>query len=197
MRPPMKIGVGYQGFYRLDIYLVGKNHHEVVTASDSVCALFYLKDQDKVLLVRQPRVAMATDDNPHGFITELVAGRFDVDLGPKALVVKEAAEEVGAKITEDQVMLLNNGEPVAVSSGMTNEKSHLAYVEITSDMIEMEEREFGLAEEGEKIQRVWLEVQDFLDHCCEDLRVFALQQWFIRRYLFGAALSQEIKGESK
>lgn len=182
MSAPEKIGTVYQGFYKVVIYQVGHNRFEVVEASDSVCALFYLKDQDKVLLVRQPRVAMIAENNPQGFITELVAGRFDVNLSPKALVVKEAAEEIGAKISEADVHLLNNGQPVAVSSGMTNEKAYLAFVEITSDMIESGERTFGLVEEGEQIQRVWHDVTDFMNNTYEDLRVFALCHWF-RAYM--------------
>lgn len=166
----------YDGFCKVDI--VGGL--EVVRVTDSVSILFYDATNDRVLLVRQPRPAIASADNPEGYITETVAGRFDKNLGVKALAVQEAKEEAGVEIEEDDVLLLNGGRPMALSAGIITEHAYLAFAELNPDRAEEEERIFGVESEGERISRVWVPTAQFLDgrYCCEDLRVFTLRLWF-------------------
>lgn len=170
----------YDGFFKLE------GHHReglpyqalVLRATDSVAGLLYDRAGDRVLLVRQKRVPMERPDNPDGSITELVAGRFDVKLGPKALLVKEAKEEAGVTLTEGGITLLNGGKPMALSAGILSERAYLAFAEISADKVESGERTFGLAEEGEAIGRVWVDAQAFIagieEGTHEDLRTFAL-----------------------
>lgn len=168
------------GFCRVEILdtLVGERMRVVCT--DSVNILVYDKSRDCVLLVRQPKAGAISRSNPRGMITETVAGRFDVSLGPRALAVKEAREEAGVEIREDQVELLNDGKPMYLSAGLFTERAYLAYVEVDSSNVEQTERVFGIVGEGERIRRIWVPVRDLESLVCEDARVFALVQWFLR-----------------
>jgi 8-oxo-dGTP pyrophosphatase MutT (NUDIX family) len=167
----------HDGFFKVKVVSTEHGNREFVVTSDSVCMLIFVSDIKKILLVRQNREAMIRDDNPKGEITELTGGRFDVQLSVKALAVKEAYEEVGAKIEQGDVTLLNDGLPMAVSAGVLTERSYLAFIEITSDQIEDQERIFGV-DPGENITRVWLSVEEFAKYPCECVRVFALKNWF-------------------
>jgi len=169
----------YGGFLKVLAVETEQGTREVVKVTDSVCVLLHLFETQHVLLVNQARAPMVCEDNPTGLITETVAGRFDVNLGPKELAIKEAKEEVGAHIDSQQVMLLNQGKPMALSAGVLTELCYLTYVRINPCMIENTERVFGNKDEGEQIKRIFMSVKDFLAQPCEDLRVFAYQQWLM------------------
>lgn len=120
---------------------------------------------------------MVRKDNPDGYITEAIAGRFDVSLGPVALAVKEAFEEAGAIIQESQVELLNQGEPMALSAGITTERSWLAYAAISPHQLTGSDNDtFGLEVEGERITRMWISENDLDTFVAEDIRVLTLVQ---------------------
>ena len=173
--------IGYEGFFTLEIITTPDGPREVLRTTDSVAVLLYDRSNRRIVLVRQPRVAMATDENPHGYLTELVAGRLDAPIDVKALIVKEAREEAGIRLTEDRIELLNDGKPLAVSAGAIDERTYLAFAEITEDDIEPGERIRGAEGEGERIERLFVSVDDLEGYVCEDLRVFALIQFFLRR----------------
>lgn len=154
----------------------------VVRTTDSCSGLLWDRTKDCVLLVRQKRVAMVSDSNPDGELVELVAGRFDVNLGPKALFVKEAKEEAGANLSEDDVEILNHGEPLALSPGVLTERAYLAFVEIREEHLD-EGDAFGAEAEGEQTNRVWMPVQEFLATRHQDLRVFTLARELENRLL--------------
>jgi 8-oxo-dGTP pyrophosphatase MutT (NUDIX family) len=166
----------YDGFFKLEAHEREGLPYQalVLRATDSVAGLLYDATGDRVLLVRQKRVPMERPDNPDGMMTELVAGRFDVKLGPKALLVKEAKEEAGVTLDERDVTLLNGGRPMALSSGILSERSYLAFAEISMDKVEAGERTFGLAEEGEAIGRVWMDAEAFISAAHDCVRVHAL-----------------------
>ena len=174
---PFRTKVLHDGFFRVLKVFTPYGMREVVRATNSASLLLHDKTRNIVLLITQPHAALACEGNPQGHIIEAIAGRFDCDLSPKALIVKEALEEAGVTITEDDVEFLNNGEPMALSAGITNEVSYLAYAEITSEMVEQSERIFGVRKEGEHIIRIWMSVDDFLNHTCQCVKLFAYQQW--------------------
>lgn len=148
--------------------------------SDSANVLIYLRDRQQLLLVSQCREAMVRPGNAGGRITESTAGRFDRDETVCQLLAREASEEVGVTIDSNSIALLNDGAPLALSAGCLTEHAWLGYVEITDDQLEQAEREFGLAEEGERITRIFLPVSELEHYVCEDVRVFAMVQWFLR-----------------
>ena len=168
----------YDGFLKVYVVDTPQGPREVVCATDSISILLYNPDERYLLLVRQPRAPMMSDINPEGNLIELVAGRFDVALGAKALAVKEAEEEVGAVINESDVTLLNNGKPLALSPGVLTERAYLAMAKIDVPFGEATERVFGNSNEGEETQRIFMkfdEVTDYLNSGkCEDLRVFTM-----------------------
>lgn len=175
-----KTGTPYTGFVKLEHWRRPTDSYDtiVVRASDSVVGLLYDATNDRVLLIRQARAAMIREDNPEGMITECVAGRFDVNLGPKALMVKEALEEASVVITEKDVTVLNQGKPMALSAGVLTERSYVVFAEVHPDQVTgSDDDTFGLASEGESIQRVWVSTSEFLTMVVDEIRVFALQQF--------------------
>ncbi len=180
MQKTRLLRVLYDGFAKLEEWFVGGPHpHLVLRSTDSVAILLHDTVNHRILLVKQSRVAMIRKDNPDGLITEAVAGRFDVSLSPVELAVKEAFEEARAIIQESQVALLNYGEPVALSAGISTERSWLAYAAISPHQLTGNDTDvFGVPEEGEQIKRVWVSEETFLadDYVCEDVRVYAFRQ---------------------
>jgi len=173
----------WNGFYKVELIEIPGAPHplEIIHATDSVSVLFYNLAERYALLVRQPRIAMATDKNPEGMITETVAGRFDLKIGARGLIVKEALEEAGVEITEGQIEMLNNGQPMALTAGCSTEKAYLAICEINATMIEAQERVFGVKDEGEEIERIFIPFADLEEYVCEDLRVFTLIQYLLSK----------------
>jgi len=169
----------YDGFFKVDLVDTPQGPREVVKATDSVTILLYNISTRRVLLISEPRASMITERNPKGLMIGNVAGRFDVDLSPRALAVKEAKEEAGVTLRESDIVLLNNGQPLAVNAGMTNEKCYLAFATIGWSDYE-DEKIFGNRQEGEKIERIWMPILDFKEYQPECLRVFTLQQWFLQ-----------------
>lgn len=173
--------VVFDGFIKVTLLDTRLGERVVVEATDSVNVMVYIKDKNQLLLTRAPRISMRSESNPEGVTTETIAGRFDVNLSPKALMVKEAKEEAGVTITENDIMLLNSGEPMSLSAGILTEKAYLGYVEIVSSQMESEERIFGSDGEGEEITRIYLTADGSLaDVVCDDVRVFAFLQYFMR-----------------
>ncbi|MBX2813979.1 MAG: NUDIX hydrolase [Myxococcales bacterium] len=172
----------YDGFARLEAWKVPELsfEHLVLRSTDSVACVLVDKVANRVLLVRQQRPAIIRADNPLGVITELVAGRLDVDLGPKALAVKEAWEEAGVTLREDDIKLLNGGQPVALSGGILTERSYLAVAYISPEHLSGEDHDrFGREDEGEHIERRWMSLADFIADTTshEDIRVWGAAQY--------------------
>lgn len=180
-----KIQTLINGFLKIEEWNGGLSFPIVVVrASDSVVGMLYDATNDRILLVRQYRAPMVREDNPDGAITELVAGRFDVNLGPKALLVKEAEEEAGVKITEDEVELINLGVPMSLSAGVLTERCYGGFAVIHPDRIAEGDEGYGV-DEGEQISRIWMSAEKFISpttvHDC--WRVYAMAQLLARRRL--------------
>lgn len=174
----MSIKIAYEGFFTLEVHETAQGRREVMRTTDSICVLVYDKPRDRIILVRQPRQSMVWDDNSQGLITESIAGRFDTKISVEELIVKELREEIGATIRGDQIRLLNSGHPMAVSAGAITEKTYLALVELEAGQLEETEREFTADKEDERISRVYLYISEIGKYICEDVRVFALLQYF-------------------
>ncbi len=168
----------FNGFLKLERWIRGKHDIFVVRTTDSVSGLIYDEVNDRVLLIRQGRAAMVCEDNPDGLIVELVAGRFDVNLGTRALLAKESKEEAGVTLDEDSIVILNGGQPMAISPGFATERCYLAFAVIKSSQVDDHgDTGRGEATEGEDITRFWMRAEDFCNSTHEDLRVFTLMQY--------------------
>ena len=179
----------YKGFVKVEKLPVGtlgaQFPLEVVRVSNSVAFLVYNKTKDELLFAIQNRAPMMNHENPNGTILEVGAGRFDIKIGVKGLVVKELFEELGVTATEDEVVVLNIGVPLALSPGVLTEKQYLAYVEITDDRIDKSKKLYGNREEGEKIARRFIPASQFRSNSAdpaiqiEDMKTWTLIQWFL------------------
>ena len=165
----------YNGF----IKIFREGHFEIAQVTDSVAILIYDNSTQQIVLIKQQRYPMKSNANPQGYLLEVPAGRRDINCTVKQLIVKEVEEEVGIKITENNILLLNNGIPLALSPGVLTEKMFLAYVEVDSSQIEKEERQFGNVNENEKIQRVFMSINELSGMVFEDMKTFLLVKWFL------------------
>lgn len=191
-----KTGEPFKGFVTVETWNGGEPFDtEVLRTTDSVVGLLVDETNERVLLVRQRRAAMVREDNPDGVIVELVAGRFDVDLGPNALLVKEAREEAGVKLNEDDVELVNLGQPMALCAGVLTERCWGAIAFIKTDQISEGDEGYGIVQEGESISRVWVPILEFVDPTArhDDWRVWAMAQ-YLARFILSVALKNILIG---
>ncbi|MDP3769988.1 MAG: hypothetical protein Q8R40_03580 [bacterium] len=178
----MKKKTVYQGFFSLDIIETSAGTREVLRTTDSVSILIYDSVNRRIVLVRQSRAAMMTDENPQGLITETVAGRIDKQWKLEDIIIDEVLKESGISITKDDIIMLNHGKPMALSAGAITELCYLACAVITPDQMEAEDRVYGDPEEGEQTTRVFVSVDELDTYMCEDMCAFALIQ-FLQRFL--------------
>jgi 8-oxo-dGTP pyrophosphatase MutT (NUDIX family) len=171
----------YDGFVKVDRVETAAGLREVVVATDSVAFLVYNKDTDELLFATQDRMPMMRPDNPQGTILEVGAGRFDAEIGVRGLVAKELKEELGVTVTEDEVQVLNEGISLALSPGILTERQYLAYVEVTSEQIDPAKRQYGERKEGEIIARRFFPVREISQIHIQDMKTWALLQWFLAR----------------
>ncbi len=174
----MKKDPVYDGFAK--VYKDGI--FEVVKVTDSIGVLIYDKTNDQFIFTKQIRRPMKKIYSPFGsddgMTLEAPAGRFDKEIGVKQLIIAETKEEVGVTIIEEDVELINDGESLACAPGILTEKMFLAYVEVETESIEKGDRVFGLREEAELIMRVFVPVKDAQKMFFEDMKTFALVNWF-------------------
>lgn len=172
----------YDGFAKVFQSLV--TQREIALTADSVGAVVHVYDKDCVLCVNQLREAMYRPDNPSGNIIEIPAGRFvreDAGLSVLQLLSKEGFEEIGANISADQIELMNDGVAMALSPGFITERMTLAYIRIHSSQVEKKERTFGVAADGEHIERMWIQIDELPNYVTADMKTFAGFQWLLNK----------------
>lgn len=151
--------------------------HIRVRTTDSVAVLIYNRQTDNVILVSQERFPMEREDNPSGRVEELVAGRFDREVGLVDLIIAEVQEEIGVEISAEQVKILNHGVALAESPGIMTERIYLGFAVVDIDETEGFGKEYGV--DGERINRVSVPVSILEDMVFDDLKTFAVVQWFL------------------
>ena len=83
--------------------------------------------------------------------------------------------------TEDEVHVLNDEIPLALSPGVLTERQYLACVEVTTDRIAPAKRLNGERQEGETIARDFIPVSELSRIPIHDMKTRALRQWFRAR----------------
>jgi 8-oxo-dGTP pyrophosphatase MutT (NUDIX family) len=170
----------YKGF--LTLRKNGKK--EIIEKPNAVAFLFVDMALGVVLLISQQRDAMIRRSNPNGTIIEVAAGTRDLKTSIKELVVKEAREETGERITIDQVKLVNHGVPLATSPGFLTERLWLACVETDlRSFPKFTSRIYGLKAHNERIRRVVVSFDELEKMKFADLKTFGLAQWFLKELL--------------
>ena len=149
-----KIATRFQGFFKLDEYVLkhklfngGESPlmtREIFERGDAVVLMPYDPITDCVVLQEQFRVgAIRKTDSP--WMLEFVAGMFGKDESPIEVAIREAEEEAGLMITEENIL------PVCQylsSPGGTSEYLHLFVAKVDSTKAG---GVFGLPEECEDI----------------------------------------------
>jgi 8-oxo-dGTP pyrophosphatase MutT (NUDIX family) len=146
----------------------------------SVGFLVHDPESDSVILVKQRRAAMICDVNPEGEVVEVPAGRCDRPESVKRAIAREAEEEIGAVVEEDQIEMLNSGEPLAMSPGIIDEMMYLAYIRLRPGQLSPD-RVFGVEEEGEFITRILVPADEAYAMVCVDMKTKALLLELMRR----------------
>lgn len=155
----------YDGYLKIDeavINEIDENGKSVqytrfkLTRPDAVAIVIYNESEDKVILIRQHRYPI--DDRVDEDVLEIVAGKIDGNEDPKDAAIREIEEEVGYKIREGKIGLLNS---FFASPGYSTEKIHLflAFVKNEDKVSEGG----GVAGEHENIEIESYGVSEFFD----------------------------------
>lgn len=187
-RPVCKlVSDAFNGFCKVWSMPFCKRELAVVESNDSLNLLLYVRGpenfQCRFLLLRQPRTGKIFLEGGDGKTVSTVAGRFDKRATPAALAVSEAFEEAGVRVREDQIQFLNGGRLMYLSPGMNTERVLLAYAEVTSDQVEDGEHLRSALDEDEQCERVWMNIDEFENYACEDVRLFLYREWWFRKFV--------------
>lgn len=153
--------------------------HEVVEKTDAVAFLIYNKGLKAVAMVIQERPAA------NRRIMEVPAGHMDQadDDSPQKAMLREARQELGLLVNPDHsnvFRILNFAQPLFSSPGILTEKIWLGYAAFDHDDFDQTKIHFGVVEENEEVERRWIPIEELADMEFEDLKTFALVQWFLR-----------------
>ena len=125
-----------------------------VLRQDASAVLLVDTQRDKVILTRQYRYPVAASSDEE--ILEIVAGKLDAGELPADAAIREAEEETGYRISEEQLRFLTS---CFSSPGYTTEQFHI-FVATVSDADRIS-RGGGLEEEHEKIALIEMDVAEF------------------------------------
>ena len=164
----------YEGFVTLE--KIGKR--EIVRTTDSVAFLIADFTHGLAVFVEQSRAPMVRPDNTFGKILEVPAGRRDCPLNVRGLMVKEGGEETGIMLTENDLVFLNAGKPLASSPGVLSERVYLAYIERDLMPHLSGPVKFGVSE-SEDITRHILSAETLRAMTYDDLKTMLLANWFL------------------
>ena len=140
---------------------------------DAAALLLYDIERRTVLLTRQFRFSPYVNGHPDGLLLEVVAGLLDDD-SPEIAVRREAEEEVGVSVDKVQHVF-----EVFMSPGSLTERMHF-FAAPYSEADRTGDRG-GLAEEGEDIEIVEVDLDEALDMIDDgriaDAKTVMLLQW--------------------
>jgi len=148
---------------------------EVYYRPDTVAVLPVDKTAQKILLIKQFRVATFLNGNDTGYLVEVCAGVIDEDETPEQTAIREAKEETGYEIEN----LIKVGSAYTSPGGVT-EFQHLYLADYNSDS--QHAKFWGLKEEGESIELIELSFDDARERlksgAFRDMKTIALLQHF-------------------
>ncbi len=146
---------GYRGFFRLDrltlryrLFEGGWSaplKRELFVRDDAVCVLLYDPDRDSVVLIEQFRVG-ALEEKSGPWLIELVAGIVEPGESEREVAIREAREEAGVQVDEQDLVPICNYH---VSPGGSQEYIHLMCARVDSEGVS---GYHGLEHEGEDIR---------------------------------------------
>jgi hypothetical protein len=184
----------HDSFVRLSKVPTSDGPRLVLYASDSIALIVtvkYANGERGIVLVRQPRAAVITDQDPDGFFEELIACRIDKDGYTLAdYIVDEASKEAGVNIDRSKIRILNHGQSVALSIGVLTERQYYVAIEVSSDdILEVgDDHWFGDTTEGERIKRSIVPVEEFLRRPVGDVKQL-VAQLYLRQMIVAEELT--------
>lgn len=148
---------------------------ETYDRGNGATVLLYDRERRRVLLTRQFRYPVYVNDHPDGMLIETAAGLLDDD-DPITAIRREASEETGVEIGE-----LEHVYDVYMSPGSVTERIH--FYAAPYDSASRTGDRGGLAEEGEDIELLDLDVDDALamirDGRIQDAKTIMLLHWAV------------------
>ena len=156
---------------------------ETYDRGNGATILLYDPDRRTVLLTRQFRYPVYVNGHPDGMLLETAAGLLDDD-DPETAIRREAIEETGHEVGE-----VTHVFDVYMSPGSVTERLHFYAAPYSADTRRTSGG--GLAEEGEQITVVELDIDDALDMIdagsIVDGKTIMLLQWAVLRGPFAQA----------
>jgi len=149
-----------------------RQEYEILKKRDASAVLLHETDSDSLILVRQFRPATIDGENP--WVDEIVAGGIDPGESPIASARRECAEEAGYEV--DELYLI--ASPY-VSPGITNERIHIYFAEVTS--ADRKHAGGGLADEQEDVQIISFPAESAAElvHQLVDAKSIIAVQWYL------------------
>jgi nudix-type nucleoside diphosphatase (YffH/AdpP family) len=148
---------------------------ETYDRGNGATVLLYDPERRTVLLTRQFRYPVYVNGHPDGMLIETAAGLLDED-EPVTAIRREAAEETGVEIGE-----ITHVWDVFMSPGSVTERIH--FYAAAYDGGSRSGVRGGLAEEGEHIELVELDIEEALamvrDGRVQDAKTIMLLQWAV------------------
>jgi nudix-type nucleoside diphosphatase (YffH/AdpP family) len=148
---------------------------ETYDRGNGATVLLYDAGRRTVLLTRQFRYPVYVNDHPDGMLVETAAGLLDDD-DPETAIRREAEEETGVAIGE-----IAHVFDVYMSPGSVTERLH--FYAAAYDGGSRDGERGGLAEEGEDIELIELDIDEALarirDGRIQDAKTIMLLQWAV------------------
>lgn len=126
-----------------------------VSREDAAAVLLLNTDTNKIILTRQFRYPI--HDKTEALILEIIAGKLDQDEEPMQAAIREAKEETGYRIRQENIQFLMS---CFSTPGYSSECFYIYYATVT-DADKLEEGG-GLKEEHESIECVELDAVEFV-----------------------------------
>ena len=149
--------------------------HEVLERRDASAILLHLTDTDRLVFVRQYRVA-ATLNGLEGKLLEVAAGLIDGDETPLEAAIREAEEETGYRVADARHVFTIFPSPAVVT-----ERIHLFAASVDSG--DRPGSGGGVESESEETEVVEMDVGEAREMLrrggIEDAKTAILLQWFL------------------
>lgn len=156
---------------------------ETYDRGNGATILLYDRQRRTVLLTSQFRYPVYVNGHPDGMLLETAAGLLDDD-DPETAIRREAIEETGHEVGE-----ITHVFDVYMSPGSVTERLHFYAAPYSGDTRRSDGG--GLADEGENITIVELDIDDALDMIADgriaDAKTIMLLQWSVLRGPFARA----------
>jgi nudix-type nucleoside diphosphatase (YffH/AdpP family) len=125
-----------------------------VNRQDGAAVLVYNTESRKIILTKQFRYPIASKVEEE--ILEILAGKVDEGEDPRSTALREAKEEIGYEIKDENLTLIASS---FASPGYTSELSHLYYAEVKdADRVN---KGGGLKTENEDIKVIEMKPSEF------------------------------------